>query len=240
MRHWMRARKSLIALTFYACLQPSAAPAQSPPAATPASVGMSGERLNRLSSTVQAFVDQGRAAGIVTLVVRQGKVVHFEAFGKRDLESGAAMQKDTIFRIASMSKAVTSVAAMILLEEGKLLLGDPVSKFIPSFKKTTVMIAPPPGAVSGTPVADRAGQAGGHDSRPAHAHRGHRLRRGPGRGDVQGGQRPHVVLRRQGRAHRADNRSTGGAALRRATRRRSTSTASTPTSSASSSRRRRG
>ncbi len=153
MRLWMRARNSLIALTFVACLLPSTTPAQSPPAATPTSVGISGERLNRLSSTVQAFVDQGRAAGVVTLVVRKGKVVHFEAFGKRDLESGAPMQKDTIFRIASMSKAVTSVAAMILLEEGKLLLGDPVSKFIPSFKKTTVMIAPPAGAVSGTPVS---------------------------------------------------------------------------------------
>ena len=120
MRLWMRARNSLIALTFVACLLPSATPAQSPPAATPTSVGISAERLNRLSSTVQAFVDQGRAAGVVTLVVRKGKVVHFEAFGKRDLESGAPMQKDTIFRIASMSKAVTSVAAMILLEEGKL------------------------------------------------------------------------------------------------------------------------
>jgi CubicO group peptidase (beta-lactamase class C family) len=123
------------------------------PAAPPASVGVSLERLNRLSSTMQQAVDAGRVAGIVTIVVRQGKVVELEAFGKRDIEASAAMQKDTIFRIASMSKAVTSVAAMILMEEGKLLLNDPVSKFIPSFKKTTVMVPPPAGAVQDTPVS---------------------------------------------------------------------------------------
>ena len=78
-------------------------------------------------------------------------MVHLEAFGKRDIEAGAPMQKDTIFRIASMSKAITSVAVMILLEEGKLLLNDPVSKFIPSFAKTTVMVPPPDGAAAGTP-----------------------------------------------------------------------------------------
>ena len=136
-----------------ACSAPAPLVAQTLPAATPASVGVSGERLNRLSSTLQQFVDQGRAAGIVTIVVRQGKVIEFEAFGKRDVESNAPMQKDTIFRIASMSKAITSVAAMLLMEEGKLLLNDPVSKFIPSFAKTTVMIAPPPGAVLGSPVS---------------------------------------------------------------------------------------
>ena len=141
MRLWIRARNSLIALTFVACLLPSAASAQSAPAATPASAGFRPSGWIASRRRCRPYVDQGRAAGVVTLVVRQGKVVHFEAFGKRDLESGAPMQKDTIFRIASMSKAVTSVAAMILLEEGKLLLGDPVSKFIPSFKKTTVMVA---------------------------------------------------------------------------------------------------
>jgi CubicO group peptidase (beta-lactamase class C family) len=153
MRSCMRTRKLLIALTFVGWLAPASLPAQSLPAATPASVGMSAERLNRLSSTLQQFVDQERAAGIVSIVVRQGKVVELEAFGKRDIESGTPMQKDTIFRIASMSKAITSLATMMLLEEGKLLLSDRVSKFIPSFKKTTVMVAPPPGALAGTPVS---------------------------------------------------------------------------------------
>ena len=148
MRFSRDARNYFIALTLLACLPPASALAQGLPATTPASVGVSGERLNRLSSTLQEYVDKGRTAGVVTIVVRQGKVVHFEAFGKRDIEAGAPMQKDTIFRIASMSKAITSLGAMILLEEGKLLLSDPVSKFIPSFAKTTVMVPPPAGAVS--------------------------------------------------------------------------------------------
>ena len=147
------ARNYLILLTLVACLTPAPTRAQNLPAATPASVGMSGERLNRLSSTLQQYVDQGRAAGLVTIVVRQGKVVHLEAVGKRDIEAGAPMQKDTIFRIASMSKAITSLATMILLEEGRLLLNDPVSKFIPSFAKTTVMVPPPAGALPATPVS---------------------------------------------------------------------------------------
>jgi CubicO group peptidase (beta-lactamase class C family) len=133
---------------------PSTAWAQPRPApATPAALGLSVERLNRLSSTLQQYVDQQRVAGLVTIVVRNGRTVHLEAFGKRDLESGAAMQADTIFRIASRSKAITSVATLMLLEEGKLLLNDPVSKFIPSFAKTTVIVPPPPGAVAGTPVS---------------------------------------------------------------------------------------
>ena len=153
MRPSRAVRNCLITLTLLACTTPASVLAQALPAATPASVGVSGERLNRLSSTLQQYVDQGRTAGLVTIVVRQGKVLQLEAFGKRDIEAGAPMQKDTIFRIASMSKAITSVAAMILLEEGKLLLNDPVSKFIPSFAKTTVMVPPPTGAVPGTPVS---------------------------------------------------------------------------------------
>ena len=147
------ARNCLFLLTLAACLTPAFTRAQSPTVATPASAGVSAERLNRLSATMQQYVDQGRAAGLVTIVVRQGKVVQFEAFGKRDVQADAPMQKDTIFRIASMSKAITSVATMILLEEGKLLLSDPVSKFIPSFAKTTVMVPPPVGALPATPVS---------------------------------------------------------------------------------------
>ncbi len=152
MRHpGLRARALAVALAV--TLLPALGAAQGLPSTTPASVGISAERLNRLSSTMQQYVDAQRAAGIVTIVVRQGKVVHLGAFGKRDIEANAPMQADTIFRIASMSKAVTSLAAMILLEEGKLLLNDPVSKFIPSFTKTTVMVPPPAGAVEGTPVS---------------------------------------------------------------------------------------
>jgi len=153
MRPPASARNLFITLILLACTAPASVVAQALPAATPASVGVSSERLNRLSSTLQQYVDHGRSAGLVTIVVRQGKVVHLEALGKRDIEANAPMQTDTIFRIASMSKAITSTAVMILLEEGKLLLSDPVAKFIPSFEKTTVMVPPPAGAAPGTPVS---------------------------------------------------------------------------------------
>lgn len=118
----------------------STQPAQSLPVARPEDVGVSSTRLERIGQTVQQYVDQGKVSGVVTLVVRKGQVVQFGAYGKRDVESGSPMAKDSIFRIASMSKAITSVAAMMLMEEGKLALGDPVSKFIPQFKKTTVAV----------------------------------------------------------------------------------------------------
>jgi CubicO group peptidase (beta-lactamase class C family) len=123
------------------------------PATSPESVGLSSARLQRLDKTMQEIVDTHRAAGIVTILVRDGKVAHWGAYGKRDIEANAPMQKDTIFRIASMSKAVTSIAIMMLVEEGKLVLSDPVSKFIPSFKKTTVIVPPPPGAIPGSPAS---------------------------------------------------------------------------------------
>ena len=148
-----RVRLALFLFAFASSVPSAVAQPKPATAATPAAVGVSVERLNRLSSTLQQYVDQQRVAGLVTIVVRNGRTVHLEAFGKRDVESGAPMTTDTIFRIASMSKAITSVATMILIEEGKLLLSDPVSKFIPSFAKTTVMVPPPPGAVPGTPVS---------------------------------------------------------------------------------------
>lgn len=106
---------------------------------------MSAERLQRWEGVVNDYVKKGKISGAVTIVVRDGKMAYLSAIGKRDIESGAAMETDTIFRIASMSKAVTSVAAMMLIEEGKLLLNDPVWKYIPAFKKTTVAVADGPG-----------------------------------------------------------------------------------------------
>ena len=140
-----------LVLSVVAFVGPAAA--QSLPESNPEAVGISSERLDRLSRAMQEYVDGDRAAGIVTIVLRDGKVVHHRAFGRRDRESGAPARTDTIFRIASMSKAVTSVAAMMLVEEGRLLLNDPVSKYIPSFASTTVVVAPPAGAVEGTPVS---------------------------------------------------------------------------------------
>jgi len=120
---------------------------------TPESAGLSSARLERLNAVMKEYVDQGKISGVVTLVARHGRVVHLRPTGRLDIEQNRPMQKDTIFRIASMSKAVTSVATLMLMEDGKLLLSDPVSKFIPAFKKTTVAVAPPKGAAPNSPVA---------------------------------------------------------------------------------------
>ncbi|MDP2389158.1 MAG: serine hydrolase domain-containing protein, partial [Acidobacteriota bacterium] len=140
----------LIALAGYvvAAQQPAVAPA----ASTPASVGISGERLNRLHAGMQGFVDRKEAGGIVTLIARDGKVVDVTAVGYQDVAGKTPMRTDTLFRIASMTKPVTSVAVMMLYEEGKLLLTDPASKFIPAFKSSRVL----EGAAE-APVAARRG-----------------------------------------------------------------------------------
>ncbi len=110
------------------------------PTVRPEVVGLSTERLARIGEIMQEYVDQGRLGGAVTLVARAGKVAYLQSFGKLDPKTGAAMPTDAIFRIASQTKAVTSVAIMILFEEGRLLLDDPVSKYIPEFKDTTVAV----------------------------------------------------------------------------------------------------
>lgn len=105
---------------------------------TPETVGMSSERLNRLTSAFQDFVSDGELPGAVILVSRKGTIPYFEAFGERDMEADKAMDKNTIFRIASQTKAIVSVGIMMLQEEGKLLISDPVGDHIPEFKETTV------------------------------------------------------------------------------------------------------
>jgi CubicO group peptidase (beta-lactamase class C family) len=109
--------------------------------ASPDSVGLSTERLERLSDSLQAYVDRGELAGSVTLVARRGRIAYFEAFGQRDAQANAPMRTDAIFRIASQSKAIVSVAAMTLVEEGKLLLTDPVGKYLPEYMETKVAVA---------------------------------------------------------------------------------------------------
>ncbi len=115
------------------------APASPGAAVAPASVGISNERLQRLHVGMQGSVDRREAAGVVTLVAREGKVVDLHAVGFQDVEQKVPMRTDSIFRIASMTKPITSVAIMMLYEEGKLLLTDPVSKFIPAFKSARVL-----------------------------------------------------------------------------------------------------
>ncbi len=105
----------------------------------PEKVGLSSQRLERLDKVMDDYVRQGKLPGAVTVIARRGKIAHFKAYGFMDIEADKPMQKDTMFRIASMSKAVTSVAVMILYEEGHFLLTDPVSKFIPEFENPRVV-----------------------------------------------------------------------------------------------------
>jgi CubicO group peptidase (beta-lactamase class C family) len=114
-------------------------PAASRPSSVAAAAGVSAERFQRLHQAMQGFVDRKEVSGIVTLVTREGRTADLHAVGFQDVESKTPMKTDTIFRIASMTKPVTSVAIMMLYEEGKLLLTDPVSKFIPSFKSMQVL-----------------------------------------------------------------------------------------------------
>jgi CubicO group peptidase (beta-lactamase class C family) len=112
--------------------------AASVPAGKPEDSGMSSERLERIHQAIERHIDAGEISGAVTLVARHGHIVHFEAHGLMDIDSHKPMQKDAIFRLASMSKPVTSVAVMMLVEEGRIRLSDPVSRFIPEFKDTKV------------------------------------------------------------------------------------------------------
>ena len=109
------------------------------PKARPSDVGLSAERLDRLTQVMQGYIDQGKIIGMVTLVARNGRVAYLHPFGKLDL-NGAAMPVDGIFRIASQTKAVTSVAVMILQEEGKILIDDPISRYIPEFANARVAV----------------------------------------------------------------------------------------------------
>jgi len=99
----------------------------------PESVGMSSERLTRLHDAMQALVDEGRLAGITTMIARHGQIADFRSYGYRDMAADDAMAEDDIFRIYSMSKPITGVALMMLYEEGKFRLSDPVRRYIPEF-----------------------------------------------------------------------------------------------------------
>ena len=103
------------------------------PTAAADEVGMSPARIERIEQVMEAYVDRRDVAGVVSLVARRGKVVHFSTYGSRDAEAGAAMSHDSIFRIASMTKPVASVALMMLYEEGYFQLRDPIAKWLPEF-----------------------------------------------------------------------------------------------------------
>jgi CubicO group peptidase (beta-lactamase class C family) len=109
--------------------------------ARPEDVGLSSERLARITEMMKRHIAAGEVSGGVTLVARHGKIAHLEATGVTDIDSKKPMTKDAVFRVASMTKPVTGVAIMMMMEEGKLKITDPVSKYIPSFKDLKVAVA---------------------------------------------------------------------------------------------------
>jgi CubicO group peptidase (beta-lactamase class C family) len=119
---------------------PGTAGAQELPTAMPESVGMSSERLERLDAVMQRYIDANMVAGVVSLVARDGKVVHHSALGSRYIEGNDPMDTDDIFVIMSMTKSIVSTALMMLFEEGYFLLDDPISKYAPEFAEKEVLV----------------------------------------------------------------------------------------------------
>src|SRR5580765_2909456 len=107
--------------------------------ASPASAGMSAERLARIDNLINEYIDKKWVAGATVLIARNGKIIYYKGLGYDDIDKKTPMKKDAICRIASQTKAITSVAVMMLYEEGKILLNDPVSKYIPEFKNPRVL-----------------------------------------------------------------------------------------------------
>lgn len=107
--------------------------------AAPAKAGMSAERLARIDAMIETAITENRIPGAVALVVRNGKIVHHQAYGLADNETGRALKKDDIFRIASQTKAITATAVMMLWERGRFQLDDPIAKWIPEFKDAGVL-----------------------------------------------------------------------------------------------------
>src|SRR5262245_51353468 len=109
------------------------------PTAKPGDVGLDSDKLQQARDAVKALIDKKEMAGAVIAVARHGKIVMFEALGEMEAGSGKAMKSDAIVRIYSMTKPITTVAGMILVEEGKIGLDDPVSKYLPEFKGLRVL-----------------------------------------------------------------------------------------------------
>jgi CubicO group peptidase (beta-lactamase class C family) len=149
---WAFASGLLVSTTLFSCVAVSNAQTPARTLEAPATSAISAERLGRLRAELQRYVDEGRLAGAVVRIQQDGKLVFSEAVGWRDKEARDPMREDSIFRIASQTKALTSVAVMMLMEEGKLLLDDPVGKHLPEWKKTTVAVATPAGGYEIVPA----------------------------------------------------------------------------------------
>jgi CubicO group peptidase (beta-lactamase class C family) len=138
-RHFRYSRQRVVLLGALLAGFTAVAGAAELPTARPADVGLSAERLERLDAAMQAEVDEGRKAGIVVLIARHGRVAHLQSYGMADREANVRMRDDSLFRLYSMTKPITSVALLMLYEEGKFQLSDPLEKYIPAFKGVQVL-----------------------------------------------------------------------------------------------------
>jgi CubicO group peptidase (beta-lactamase class C family) len=129
---------AILAVALMIAVGPTALRSKDLPGAKPEEVGLSSERLARMNKVIHEYVDAGRTPGVVTLIARHGKVVHVDAYGKADLATGRPTRADDIFRMYSMTKPITSVALLMLYEEGRFQLTDPLSKFFPAFADVKV------------------------------------------------------------------------------------------------------
>ena len=199
-------KRFLVSAAALLALAPSAWATDALPTAKPEQVGLSAERLARIDRAMEGHVDQGHFSGAIGMIVRRGKVGYFKTWGDLDRESGTRMSEDAIFRMYSMTKAVTGVAAMILYEHGHFALTDPISNYLPEFKTMQVC------GRQGWPgdrwprLLHRARRASDHGPRPVHAHSRAELpgSQGAGRGKVlrQDRCQPGHDSRRDGQAHR--------------------------------------
>lgn len=145
----------------------TALPAQEIPVASPEDVGMSSERLLEIDAVIKRHIDAGEIQGAVTAVARRGKVVHFEAYGLMDVERGLPMEEDAIFRMASSSKPVLGVAAMMMIEEGLFDPADEVAKYLPEFRDMQVAVLKEPADRDITPAFVAPGETPAHRLVPA-------------------------------------------------------------------------
>ena len=130
---------ALLLSAFYFLFSTQIAQADAPTPGAPADVGISAERLQRVSAMAKAYVEEGKVPGMITMVSRHGKLVHFEATGTKGLDDPRPLAKNDLFRIYSMTKPVTAIAAMQLYEQGKFQLSDPISKWVPELAELSVM-----------------------------------------------------------------------------------------------------
>ena len=134
----MKNQPAIVLLMFCLFVLPVAA--QPLPVAKPEAVGISSERLNRIGEILRADIAQGRMPGAVVAIARKGKLVYYESFGYLDKAAGIPMPKDAIFSLASMTKPMAGVGAMILVEQAKLFINDPVAVYLPAFGKMQVAV----------------------------------------------------------------------------------------------------